>query len=65
MFAADTTTNLSTSVETRKKEMNAEKEKITSSDTLYLKRFEDRQRERLSEISAVGIYKETLDDSHP
>jgi hypothetical protein len=65
MFTADTSTSLNKSVNLRKKEIDAEKAKITSSDTLNLKRFEDRQRESLSKISAGGIYKVTIDDSHP
>ncbi|HUS87564.1 MAG TPA: M14 family metallopeptidase [Bacteroidales bacterium] len=65
MFADEKTTNLFKSVEERKKEVDAKKEKTNSSDSTLLKRFEDRRREGLKERSAGSIYKVALDDSHP
>jgi len=65
LFAAEESTNLYKAVEARKKEKEKDEDKLTSSDTAHLKKFENQRRERLKERSAGSIYRVGLDDTHP
>ncbi len=65
MFASDESTNLYKAVEARKKEKEKEEDKLASSDTAHLKKYENQRRERLKDRSAGSIYRIGLDDTHP
>jgi hypothetical protein len=65
LFAEEKTTNLYNAVEARKKEVEAEKEKIKTDDPSHLKKYENQRRERLKERSAGSIYRVDLDETHP
>lgn len=65
MFAEEKSTNLFKAVEARKKEQEADKEKIKSDDPSHLKKFENQRRERLKGRSAGSIYRVNLDETHP
>jgi hypothetical protein len=65
LFASDTITDLSASMKKQKEELEIKRQKILSSDSTHLRRFEDKDREHLTKISAGSIYRVQLDDSHP
>ncbi len=65
LFAEEKTTNLFNAVEAKKKEKEAEKEKIKTEDPSHLKKYENQRRERLKERSAGSIYRVNLDETHP
>ncbi len=65
LFSGEKTTNLSKAIETRTKELEAAKAKLKSTDTSYLKRYENQRTDGNKNRSSGSIYKITLDDSHP
>lgn len=65
IFATDKTTSLYKAVEARNAELKATEKKENSSDTVYLKKFEDMNRYPLSENSSASIYKVKTDVTNP
>jgi hypothetical protein len=65
LFAADKTTSLFKSIETRTAEQKLAEKNVKSSDTTLLRKFENERRYSLTERSAGSIYKVRLDVTNP
>ncbi len=65
IFAAEKSTSLYKSIETRTAEQKAALKQVTSSDTVHLKKFSEANRYSLSERSAGSIYRIAVDTTNP